>query len=558
MTKRLFLSLLLILFSAQPLFGQWRSGGLPVCTAPNYQVYPNIVSDGAGGAIIIWKHGLDEAPYEECRAQRVDADGFLCWGMDGVVVVDDYHQRSLQDIMPDGEGGAIFVFMYQYGVDDKDLYAQRVSGYGVRLWPAGGRIICNENNEQQDARCVSDGSGGAIIVWEDSRYGPQDTYAQRISGAGICLWADDGIPISLAGGNARGQEIATDGSDGAIMIWQDSRLGDWDIFAQRVDPDGTVYWADNGIVICSETDMQMDPRIVSDGAHGGIIVWEDWRDGYENSCLYAQKVNPSGNVMWDGGGETVCVLGTAWSDFEVIPDGSGGAIVTWVKEYNDDYSIYAQRIDGNGDVIWGADGIVVSDMTGTPGGPKIVSDGVGGAIIMWMNRNIIPWEVYAQRFDENGNALWRAGGIIVCEEADYSSFPEMTSDGAAGTIVTWGDDRGVDSDIYAQKIDADGYIVVDSDIPAASCRLFGNYPNPFNPVTTVQFYLSERSYVKIDIYDVTGAHVKRLASGFYEEGLHLVPWNGSTDDGRALSSGIYFCRLSVGAEVVWQKMVLVR
>ena len=558
MIKRLFLSMLILLLSAQPTFGYWRLDGLPVCTAPDYQMFPHIVSDGAGGAIIIWSHGLDVAPYEECRAQRVDADGYLCWGIYGVMVVDNYYQRATQDIIPDGEGGAIFVFMYQYGVDDKDLYAQRVSGSGVRLWPAGGRIISNENNEQQDGRCVSDGAGGAIIVWEDSRYGPQDTYAQRVGGDGICQWADDGIPISLAAGNARGQEIATDGSGGAIMVWQDSRLGDWDIFAQRVDPDGEVYWAENGIAICSESDMQIDPRIASDGAHGGIILWEDWRDGYENSCLYAQKVNPGGNVMWDASGELVCVIGAAWSDYEVIPDGSGGAIVVWVKEHDSDYSIYAQRIDGNGDVIWGADGIVAADMIGTPGGPKIVSDGMGGAIITWMNRNIIPWEVYAQRFDENGNALWTEGGVVVCEEANYSYFPEMTSDGAGGIIVTWTDDRGVDYDIYAQKIDADGSIVIASDTPAASCRLFSNYPNPFNPTTTIRFYLSEPSDVRINIYDVNGEHVTRLASGFYGEGMHAIPWDGRAADGSAVSSGIYFCRFESGADVLSQKMVLLR
>jgi hypothetical protein len=262
--------------------------------------------------------------------------------------------------------------------------------------------------------------------------------------------------------------------------------------------------------------------------------------------------------MWDAGGEIVCALATAWSDFEVIPDGSGGAIVTWVKEHDSDYSIYAQRIDGNGDVIWGADGIVVADMTGTPGGPKIVSDGAGGAIISWMNRNIVPWEVYAQRFDENGNALWTAGGIIVCEEANYSSFPEMTSDGAEGVIVTWGDDRGVDFDIYAQKIDADGYIVVDSDIPSASCRLYSNYPNPFNPTTTVRFHLSEPSDMRIDIYDVNGAHVARLASGIYDEGMHTITWGGCAADGGAVSSGVYFCILKAGAEVFSQKMVLLR
>ena len=75
-------------------------------------------------------------------------------------------------------------------------------------------------------------------------------------------------------------------------------------------------------------------------------------------------------------------------------------------------------------------------------------------------------------------------------------------------------------------------------------RLDQNYPNPFDNVTNIQFYLHYPSNIDIDIYNIQGELVKSL---FYEQactaGLHRVTWNGQDNDGKSVSSGVYFLRL---------------
>ena len=144
-------------------------------------------------------------------------------------------------------------------------------------WDDNGIVICNEDTEKQERpQICSDGSGGAIITWQDERNGNLDIYAQKVDSAGNTLWEANGIVICNE--DTQKQEypqICSDGSGGAIITWQDYRNGaNYDIYAQRINKTGNTQWADNGTVICNHNTVnQYDPQICSDGAEGAIITW---------------------------------------------------------------------------------------------------------------------------------------------------------------------------------------------------------------------------------------------------------------------------------------------
>ena len=85
-----------------------------------------------------------------------------------------------------------------------------------------------------------------------------------------------------------------------------------------------------------------------------------------------------------------------------------------------------------------------------------------------------------------------------------------------------------------------------------------NFPNPFNPVTTIRFGLGDRTHVRLQVYDVTGHLVKTLVDGERGEGEHSEDWDGRDGEGRAVTSGVYFYRLTAGPYVETRKMVLLR
>ncbi|MGH1362684.1 MAG: YCF48-related protein [Calditrichia bacterium] len=91
-----------------------------------------------------------------------------------------------------------------------------------------------------------------------------------------------------------------------------------------------------------------------------------------------------------------------------------------------------------------------------------------------------------------------------------------------------------------------------------SFELLSNYPNPFNPSTTIRFNQERRSKVMLEVYSSQGKKVALLVNDFRDAGNHTVVWNGTNQRGDNVSSGVYLYRLTIGAESQSQKMLLVR
>jgi hypothetical protein len=95
--------------------------------------------------------------------------------------------------------------------------------------------------------------------------------------------------------------------------------------------------------------------------------------------------------------------------------------------------------------------------------------------------------------------------------------------------------------------------------PAMPFTLYQNKPNPFNPSTTISFYLPEETSVRLAIYDISGRLVDRLIGGERRiAGTYNIEWNGRDSQGGSVSSGIYFYRLTAGKGTISKKMVLLR
>ena len=86
----------------------------------------------------------------------------------------------------------------------------------------------------------------------------------------------------------------------------------------------------------------------------------------------------------------------------------------------------------------------------------------------------------------------------------------------------------------------------------------GNYPNPFNPSTTIEFSMPENAFVSLSIYTMTGQKVRELVSGTMAKGIHSVVWNGCDDSGLSVSAGLYVTQLRMGEVVRTGRMTLVK
>jgi len=89
-------------------------------------------------------------------------------------------------------------------------------------------------------------------------------------------------------------------------------------------------------------------------------------------------------------------------------------------------------------------------------------------------------------------------------------------------------------------------------------RASQNWPNPFNPSTTIRYALPVSQQVTLEVCDVAGRRVVLLVNGKEEAGRHVVEWRGTDATGQTVSSGVYFCNLTTGSENLTRKMLLMR
>ncbi len=89
-------------------------------------------------------------------------------------------------------------------------------------------------------------------------------------------------------------------------------------------------------------------------------------------------------------------------------------------------------------------------------------------------------------------------------------------------------------------------------------ELYQNFPNPFNPSTTITYRVSTLSKIALKIFDILGNEVKTLVNGIQTPGIQTVNWDGKNSDGNDVGSGVFIYRLITAGQVISKKMILIR
>jgi hypothetical protein len=328
-----------------------------------------------------------------------------------------------------------------------------------------GKPVCNAINNQVNPTMTTDGSGGSIITWQDKRSGKYEIYAQRMNPSGNPMWTTNGIPICMLDSSFN-PVIVSDSTGGAIIAWETYRGSvTTDIFAQRINSSGAVQWTPDGIPICTDVFNQDTISMISDGVGGAILTWQDYRSDNGFADIYAQRMNSIGTILWTANGVIICDEASAQRGPKLASDGLGGAFITWYDKRAGNYDIYTQRIATAGAVVWTTNGVATCTTPTTDQiKPDICSDGAAGVIIVWSDyRSGTDYNIYAQRQGPLGAIVWAVNGVVMNNNVALDQTePKIVSDGLGGAIISWTDNRtGVGpgtADIYAQRVNTSGTV----------------------------------------------------------------------------------------------------
>jgi hypothetical protein len=549
-----FLRIMLFFFLVTHIgFAQWpqdSTSKVNVCTAAGDQKYPEVTFDCEGGAIIVWQDERNSSP--NIYAQRIDSSGAAVWTTNGILLSNIENSRHPK-LISDGDGGAFITwFDFRNGWPNSSVQVQRVNGNGEILWQDNGVTIANAANSWAYPEITGYRRDGAIVTWIGVN---GEVYAQKIDTAGNLLWPVDSVMLTVSGSLP---QIAVDDSGGVIVCWFDyaSQASETNVFAQRVDSEGNVKWDSNGVPICLAPNYQHKPDLVADGKGGAIISWLDSRYSPDN-YIFAQQVDWKGDTCWAANGLQVSSIKGYYRSL-ISTDKQGGAILTWMGGITED--IYVQHIDTSGTALWAND-LKLTENT-NPYIPGIISDGAKGAIVIWENET--DSKIKVQHISSDGTLSFPASGKMVSSGNGLNGFFAATTDGAGKAIIVWEDTPSFNTNIYTQRVIIPNFITGTDEEPSVNLPsdflLSQNFPNPFNPNTTISWQSPVGSHQTIKVFDVLGNEIATLVNEYKPAGRYEVEFNAEK-----LASGIYFYKLQAvpigrqaGEYTAVKKMILIK
>ena len=323
-------------------------------------------------------------------------------------------------------------------------------------WPGDSTVnvpVSRATSSQYFPDVASDGMGGILATWRD--YNGSSARVQRVSADGRPLWTTNGVILSTSADMYNYASVCADGSGGAIVAWVDGVT--WQAYAQRVSAAGTPLWTSGGVALSSGTGAWW-PRVLPDGSGGVIVTWGISGD------VYVQRVSAAGAVQWGSNGVALCTAANSQYNPRLATDGAGGAIVTWYdyRAATNLPHIYAQRISAAGAPQWTANGVAVCTADSGQVIPTIASDGAGGAVVAWLDYRFHWGRPFAQRLSSTGAPQWTANGVALATSDSCQIAVNVVSDGSGGAIVSWNKVHeqflGTWYGTSAQRVDASGVV----------------------------------------------------------------------------------------------------
>lgn len=421
--------------------------------------------------------------------QKIDKDGHELWGNQGRLI--GYESGSIVDLAPDQSGGAVAVFG-----TGSELRAKRFdsSGNEDTSWGADGVLIASNVYYSVHNSAVTDSTGGAIVVWRGGMSG-MGIYTQRVGSDGQLKW-NNGEPVwvgygGLYHGWTQANNAISDGKGGVFIAW-DGYTGS--VLAQYFDANGIPQWQEGGVVaipIMSEIDgsSALQSDIILDGT-GGVILAGNTNG---TSSVIVQRISSQGNLLW--GNEGITLKDGFYGDegsstFTYIETvGNNDFVVVWHEPISwDESGIYAQKIDINGNLKWNPDGVMVSEKGYYNIFPHLVADGNNGVWVSFMtaeNDRAIWWGngyLGVQHLDNNGN-------LFACKPITQKTYNQkiwghnIVSDNIGGVYILWDGSGGGNGsgDVYAQRISKVGQRAASCGVISVSIDIKpGSYPNSIN------------------------------------------------------------------------------
>jgi len=439
-------------------------------------------------------------------------------------------------------------------------YLQMIDASGNLEYPVDGMSL---DVDASHSLYMSSVGSSILIGWVESEYGQQFLLKGQKIVNGQLQWGPEGKTILISPSDAY---VFLKGMAGSYFMWEvHPPNSDYNYCkALLVDANGDPApgWNPEGINLITGHGY-LSEVLGRNGLMGDDLVAFIHLYSSVSYGTRVQRLSSSGERLWSDGG-TIVGATDAWMNIgsAIFEDG-----ITFLTSNYDD-GIKLRRIDTQGLETTPAEGIVVVPATSNCYDATLVKFANGSMLCAYSDYDgalIQNRDVFIRHISPDGVAAGD-GPIPLCSARYQQENVRMAVIGNRA-LVTWNDARAgiIDSEelwqgIWGNLVTSAFTASEDPQLsPVTRPVIVGNWPNPFNPSTTISFSLPSSGPASLAIYNLKGQLVKELLSSApMESGSHSIIWNGLDDSGRAVSSGIYFCRLVADGHTALRKMLLAK
>ncbi|MBU4216903.1 prepilin-type N-terminal cleavage/methylation domain-containing protein [Candidatus Parcubacteria bacterium] len=293
---------------------------------------------------------------------------------------------------------------------------------------------------------------------EISIVGDDNIYIKSFNNDGSEHWGVKRVHLDSSSVNQQNPQIAITenfGTATTTVIWEDSRNGNIDIYAQSFNEGGNRLWSSD-LRITSSSTNEINPVIDIDAEDNIYISWEEQGD------IYLQKFDIDGNKLWL---EPINITNSGVADFRPrISHASTTALLSWTASESSIYNTYLAKFDSTGSLIWKERANVESSEK-NQFYPTIASND-SNVYVTWTDDRNGNNNIYAQKFNLSGVAEWTNDQKITddIDSSDQNS-PAIIISSDNKIFSAWHDERSLSKEIYATEISEPGTPTVVANVP---------------------------------------------------------------------------------------------
>jgi hypothetical protein len=348
----------------------WGADGINISQSAAWEPSPAVCQAGDGDCVFAWAQYPD-AGGGCVMMQRLAPDGTLRYAVGGISVVSvGTEEPGFPDLEPSLGGDVLLMWVRDIStyMSPRQIRLQRFTAAGTAVWATFTAIFDGPSIPMGYGPNIGvDGAGGAVCGWHRASGNLFGSFVQRVSATGVEAFAHNGVAVTTdATRNHLDPAIAFNTSTGEFFAFWNERNYDqnqWGIYAQRISSAGVRLWANTGIVVQPVNSVYKSyPRAVPVG-DGAACFFTDTPAGFSGDRLISYRLNATGANVWPTVPLPVSTAQSGKSRLPLFIDGMGTTRIIWEDTRNGTPDVYAQSVNVDGTL--GGDPAGVTALTPT-------------------------------------------------------------------------------------------------------------------------------------------------------------------------------------------------